>query len=110
MAQILFRLGRWSFRRKWTVLTSWLLILAGVLTAALTLSRPFTTEFAISGTPAIDAISTLDEKFPGAGDSINAASVNIVFHVPEGSPSPTPRTWTPSTTWSPTSRTAWATS
>lgn len=84
MAQILFRLGRWSFRRKWTVLTSWLLILAGVLTAALTLSRPFTTEFAISGTPAIDAISTLDEKFPGAGDSINAASVNIVFHVPEG--------------------------
>ena len=84
MAQFLFRLGRWSFRRKWTVLTSWLIILAGVLAAALSFAKPFTSEFAISGTPAIDAIATLDGKFPGAGDSINAAGVNIVFHVPEG--------------------------
>ncbi len=84
MAQFLFRLGRFSFRNGWKVLTAWIILLVGVAAVALSLAKPFTSEFAISGTPSIEAISNLDEKFPGAGDSVNAAGVNIVFHAPEG--------------------------
>lgn len=52
--------------------------------AAFTLSKPFTSEFAISGTPAIEALNTLDANFPGTGDIANAPTVNLVFAAPEG--------------------------
>lgn len=84
MAKWLFRLGRWSFHRKWIVISTWLVIFAGVAAGALSIMKPFTTEFAISGTPSIDAIENLEEKFPGQGDVVNAASVNLVFQAPEG--------------------------
>lgn len=84
MAQFLFRLGRWSFVNKWKVIITWAILLVGMITATVSLMKPFTTEFAIQGTPALEAISTLDEKFPGGGDLVNAASVNIVFEAPEG--------------------------
>lgn len=83
MAQLLFRLGRFSFRRAWQVLIAWLLLLAAAVAGAVTLSKPFTTEFAIAGTPAIDAVGLLEENFPGGGDTVNAASVNLVFRVPD---------------------------
>ena len=84
MANFLFRLGRISFRNGWKVLTVWIILLAGVAAAALSLAKPFTTEFAISGTPSIEAIAELDEKFPGAGETVNAAGINLVFQAPEG--------------------------
>lgn len=90
MAEILFRLGKWSFLNKWKVIVAWLLIVGGMTAAAVNLMRPFTSEFEISGTPAIEAITTLDEKFPGAGDMVNAASVNVVFEAPEGEVLDTP--------------------
>ena len=68
MAKFLFQVGRWSYLHKWQVIIAWLLILAGTAGAAFTLSKPFTSEFAISGTPAIEALNTLDANFPGTGD------------------------------------------
>lgn len=84
MAKWLFKLGRWSFHRKWVVISAWLIILAGIAAAAFSFQRPFTTEFAISDTPSIESIHTLVEKFPDGGNPVNAASVNLVFHAPEG--------------------------
>ncbi|AWB81046.1 multidrug RND transporter [Corynebacterium yudongzhengii] len=84
MAEFLFRLGKWSFLNKWKVIAAWLVIFAGMTVAALTLMKPFTSEFEISGTPAIEAVEKLDEEFPGAGQSVNAATVNVVFQAPEG--------------------------
>ncbi|AKK10150.1 putative RND superfamily drug exporter [Corynebacterium uterequi] len=63
---------------------AWLILVIGMVTAAMNLMRPLTTEFAIAGTPSIEAIDTLDKHFPGMGESINAASVNLVFQAPEG--------------------------
>ncbi|MDY5784685.1 MMPL family transporter [Corynebacterium sp.] len=84
MADLLFRLGRWSYLHKWRVIVTWLMLLAAAAAGAAAFSRPFTSEFAISGTPSIDALVTLDENFPGSGDIANAPTVNVVFAAPEG--------------------------
>lgn len=84
MAQFLFRLGRWSFLHKWKVIVAWVILVVGMAVASVSLMKPFTSEFAIEGTPALNAIETLDENFPGAGETINAAAVNLVFQAPEG--------------------------
>ena len=84
MAKLLFRLGRWSFLHKWRVIVAWLLILGATAGGALSLMRPFTSEFAISGTPAISALETLDQNFPGQGNVATAPGVNLVFAAPEG--------------------------
>ena len=84
MAKFLFRLGRWSFHRKWIVIVLWLAALAGVAGAAVSFQKPFSNEFSIGGTPSIEATKVLVEKFPEGGNPVNAASVNIVFAAPEG--------------------------
>lgn len=84
MAKLLFRLGRWSYLHEWRVIVTWLLLLVAAGTGAATLAKPFTSEFAISGTPSIDALITLDENFPGAGELATAPTVNLVFAAEEG--------------------------
>ena len=46
--------------------------------------KPMTTEYSISGTPAIDATRRAVELFPENGNPANAPSVNLVFKAPEG--------------------------
>ncbi|GAB3698496.1 MMPL family transporter [Corynebacterium nasicanis] len=84
MAKFLFKLGRWSFHRKWIVILLWLVTLAGVAGAAAALQKPFSNEFSIGGTPSIDATKLLVQKFPEGGNPVNAASVTVVFAAPEG--------------------------
>jgi RND superfamily putative drug exporter len=84
VAKLLFKLGRWSFHRKWIVIVLWLAALAGVAGAAVTFQKPFSNEFSIGGTPSIDATYTLVEKFPEGGNPVNAAGVNVVFAAPAG--------------------------
>ncbi|OEX92229.1 multidrug RND transporter [Corynebacterium sp. BCW_4722] len=84
MAKLLFKLGRWSYTNKWRVIVAWVLLLGGTLAGAFTLMKPFTSEFAIEGTPAIDALDTLDQNFPGQGDVATAPGVNLVFAAPPG--------------------------
>ena len=84
MAKFLFRVGRWSYLNKWKVIIAWVLLLAGVGGAAAALMKPMTSEFSISGTPAIEATQRTMELFPEGGNPANAASVNLVFKAPEG--------------------------
>ena len=84
VAKFLFKLGRWSFHRKWIVILLWLVTLAGVAGAAVAFQKPFSNEFSIGGTPAIEATKVLVQKFPEGGNPVNAASVNVVFAAPEG--------------------------
>lgn len=90
MAKLLYKLGRWSYLHKWRVIVSWLLLLGAAAAAALSLMRPFTSEFAIEGTPAIDALTAVEENFPDAGNVATAPSVNVVFAAPEGQRLDTP--------------------
>lgn len=84
MAKFLFRVGRWSYLNKWKVIIAWVLLLAGVGGAAAALMKPMTSEFSISGTPAIEATYRTVELFPEGGNPANAASVNLVFKAPDG--------------------------
>ena len=84
MAKLLYKLGRWSYLHKWQVIVTWLLILAASAGAAFSLAKPFTSDFAISGTPAIDALDTMERNFPGGGDVATAPGVNLVFAAPDG--------------------------
>ncbi len=90
MAKLLFKLGRWSYLHKWKVIVAWLLLLGAAVGGALSLMKPFTSEFAIEGTPAIEALDTLDENFPGMGNVATAPGVNLVFAAPEGQRLDTP--------------------
>ncbi|WP_461380512.1 MMPL family transporter [Corynebacterium mucifaciens] len=84
MARLLYTLGRWSYLHKWRVIVAWLLLLGATAAGALSLMKPFTDEFAIEGTPAINALDTVAENFPDAGNVATAPSVNVVFAAPEG--------------------------
>ncbi|GII22423.1 MMPL family transporter [Planosporangium mesophilum] len=82
MASLLYRLGRFAFRRRWLVTLAWLAVLAATLVGAATLSKPTSGAFSIPGTPAQQAIDLLRERFPQA--SAGGATARIVFAAPDG--------------------------
>lgn len=84
MAKLLYRLGRWSFLNKWKVIVTWVVLLAAAGGATALLMKPMTSEFAIKGTPSIDATYKTMDLFPEGGNPANSPSVNLVFKAPEG--------------------------
>lgn len=84
MAQLLYRLGKWSFRAKWLVISIWALLLAVVGGSAFALQGGYNDVFEIEDTPGAHALELYQANFPDAGDPMNAASVNVVFAAPEG--------------------------
>ncbi|MEJ3748685.1 MMPL family transporter [Actinomycetes bacterium KLBMP 9797] len=82
MATFLYRLGRLAFRRRWLVLALWIVVLAGALTGAATLSGSTSDAFRIPGTQSQQAIDLLQERFPQA--SADGAIARVVFAAPEG--------------------------
>ncbi|MET0419174.1 MAG: MMPL family transporter [Actinoplanes sp.] len=80
MANLLYRLGDASARRRWLVLAVWVAILAGVGIGAATLAQPTTSAITIPGTESQRAIELLASKFPGTG----GASARIVVAAPAG--------------------------
>jgi RND superfamily putative drug exporter len=84
MATYLYRLAKFSFRRRWLVLFVWLLVLVGVGAGAATLSRPSSDRFTIPGIESQQAIDILAQKFPSA--AADGATARIVFVSTDGSP------------------------
>ncbi|MDM4762667.1 MMPL family transporter [Galbitalea sp. SE-J8] len=74
MATILYRLGRFAFRRAWYVLAAWVLILGGALGGGLALGGQLSDAFSIPGTESQNALDTLGAVFPQVG----GASVQVV--------------------------------
>jgi RND superfamily putative drug exporter len=74
VATALYRLGRFSMRRRWYVLLAWLLVLAGVGTAAVTGGGSFSDSFSIPGTESAQAQTVLAERF-GSQFAQEAASL-----------------------------------
>lgn len=82
MATFLYRLGRFSFRRRWTVAGLWVLLLALVGLGAMTLSGKTSNSFTTPGTESQIAIDQLAERFPEA--NAGGASARVVFVAPTG--------------------------
>ncbi|MFF1547397.1 MMPL family transporter [Streptomyces sp. NPDC058291] len=81
MSTFLYRLGKFSYRRKWTVITGWLVLLIALAAAAVTLMKPFSSASSIPGTEAQRALDVLDKEFPSGGDSVMG---KIVFRTAAG--------------------------
>jgi RND superfamily putative drug exporter len=83
MALLLQRLGRFSFRRRRLMLTSWIAALVAVVAAAGLSGGSFVSSFSVPGTDSQEAIELLNERVPDA--SADGATGRIVFAAPEGS-------------------------
>ncbi|MCX5110937.1 MMPL family transporter [Streptomyces sp. NBC_00378] len=82
MAVFLYRLGRFSFRRRRLVALLWVVVLAACAFAAAKAPAAPEDGFSMPGTESQKAFDLLDQRFPG-GNS-DAADARIVFVAPEG--------------------------
>ncbi|WP_055691110.1 MMPL family transporter [Streptomyces prasinus] len=80
MATLLYRLGRFSFRKRGRIAAVWLLLLTLLGVGAATLMGPTSDKFSMPGTESQRALDDLDRQFPQAGGATGA----IVLAAPEG--------------------------
>ncbi|MGW0760972.1 MMPL family transporter [Streptomyces sp. NPDC002814] len=82
MATFLYRLGRFSFRRRRLVLMLWIAVLAAVGIGAAGVSASTSDAFTIPGTQSQKALDLLEKEFPQA--SAGGATARVVFEAPDG--------------------------
>ncbi|SCF91003.1 MMPL family transporter [Streptomyces sp. Ncost-T10-10d] len=82
MATFLYRLGRFSFRRRRLVALLWVAVLAACAFAAAKAPTAPEDGFSMPGTESQKAFDLLDQRFPGGNSK--AADARIVFVAPKG--------------------------
>ncbi|MEU6017879.1 MMPL family transporter [Streptomyces sp. NPDC047515] len=82
MATFLYRLGRFSFRRRRLVALLWVVVLAACAFAAAKAPTAPEDGFSMPGTESQKAFDLLDQRFPGGNSK--AAGARIVFVAPKG--------------------------
>ncbi|GAA2525350.1 MMPL family transporter [Winogradskya humida] len=84
MASLLYRLGRFSARRRWLVLGAWVLLLAALGFGAVGLRTDVTSEstFSTPGSEASRGLDVVAGKFGGSGTE--TAKATVVFEAPAG--------------------------
>ena len=80
MASVLYRLGGWTFDRRRTVVTIWVVVLVGLGALAAVSGGHVTDSFTVPGTESQRAQDLLKKEFPGAGGVVG----RIVFAAPPG--------------------------
>ncbi len=83
MSWYLYRLGRWSFRHRFTVLAGWLVLLVVAGGGAATLSGKTSDQFTLPGIESVKAFELIKERIPQA--TPDGATARIVFQAPSGS-------------------------
>ncbi|KHL19366.1 RND superfamily putative drug exporter [Mumia flava] len=83
MSWYLYRLGRWAFRHRKSVLAAWLVFLVLAGTGAATLSGKTSDNFSMPGLESVEAFDLMKERNPQA--VADGATARIVFEAPEGS-------------------------
>ncbi|MEY9852347.1 RND superfamily putative drug exporter [Leifsonia sp. EB41] len=81
MAELLYRLGKFSARRAWTVIVAWLAVLGIVVVGFLIGFKGLTSSFDIPGTAAGAVVDELSAKLPDYA----GASGTVVFRTNDGS-------------------------
>ncbi|MFJ1546640.1 MMPL family transporter, partial [Streptomyces sp. NPDC088246] len=82
VATFLYRLGRFSFRRRRLVALLWVVVLAACAFAAAKAPAAPEDGFSMPGTESQKAFDLLDQRFPGQNS--NGADARIVFVAPKG--------------------------
>ncbi|MGH1563941.1 MMPL family transporter [Mumia sp. DW29H23] len=83
MSWYLYRLGRWAFRHRKSVLIAWLVALVLAGTGAATLSGKTSDNFSMPGLESVEAFDLMKDRNPQA--AADGATARIVFEAPEGS-------------------------
>ena len=81
MAELLYRLGRFSARRPWTVLVAWLAALALAVGGFLAFGGTVTSSMSIPGTETERVNAQLNDRLSGLG----GATGTVVFQTEDGS-------------------------
>ncbi|WP_026875535.1 MMPL family transporter [Jiangella gansuensis] len=82
MATLLYRLGRFSYRRRRLVALIWVVLLGVFGAGAATLSGQTSDSFSIPGTESQEALDLLADRFPEA--AADGAQGRVVFAAPDG--------------------------
>jgi RND superfamily putative drug exporter len=82
MATFLYKLGRFSFRKRRYVLLVWVALLALAGVGAATAPSAPSDNFTVPGTEAQHAFDLLHERFPGT--NADGANARMVFQAPDG--------------------------
>ena len=80
MAELLYKLGLFSAKRAWVVITSWVIILAAMVTFAVTSAATLSTAMSIPGIPSALVIDQLEKSFPDA----SRGNGQVVFYKSDG--------------------------
>ncbi|CAB4889303.1 MAG: MMPL family transporter [Actinobacteria bacterium] len=81
MSKLLYRIGGWAARWRFSVLIAWILLLAAIFGGGLLLGPRFDSSFSIPGTPAQVALDMLEQRFPPAASN---ASIKVIYIAPDG--------------------------
>ncbi|MDY7089593.1 MAG: MMPL family transporter [Actinomycetota bacterium] len=84
MATLLYRVGRWAFGHRGTVLLAWLGVLVAAVTGMVLLQKPASDAFSVPGTPAQRTVDLIAERFPQAAAPASGATARVVFAQPGG--------------------------
>lgn len=86
MSVLLYRFGKFAFRRKWIVLPIWLVVLVGLGATAGAVSQPMEDDFSMPDLPSERATKIMDQHFPGMSEEFDFDSVTgtYVIAAPEG--------------------------
>ena len=80
MANLLYRLGRFSAHRAWTVIVAWLVVLAIAGGGFLAFGGTLTSSLSIPGTETERVTNELDERLEG----VSGATATVVFQAEDG--------------------------
>lgn len=81
MATLLYRLGRFSFRRPWRIIATWLVLFVAILGGGIALGGQSQEAFVIPGTESQDALDRLAAVFP----EVSGGSAEVVYVAADGS-------------------------
>ncbi|GAB3110630.1 MMPL family transporter [Streptomyces calidiresistens] len=82
MAQLLYRLGRFAFRRRRLIALIWVALLAAAGTGAALTPSSTSSSITMPGTEAQEAFDLIEERFPGM--AADGATARVVLKAPEG--------------------------
>ncbi|HEX3732969.1 MAG TPA: MMPL family transporter, partial [Mycobacteriales bacterium] len=82
MATLLYKIGRFAFRRRWYVILAWLAVLVVVGMSSATASAPPPDKFTMPGTESQRAFDLMKKRFPSA--SADGATATMVFKARNG--------------------------